>query len=82
MVICELHVAKKNKYKHMKHIPVLFLLAISFSVNAQKNVAIETKDFIPSGVQVTITKGTNMVAGKFIEYTTHTGYLDLKNDTL
>ncbi len=65
----------------MKYVPVLFLLVIGFSVAAQKNVTIETKDFIPSGVQVTVTKGTNMVAGKLIEYTTHTGYLDLKNDT-
>lgn len=49
--------------------------------NAQKTSVVETKDFIPSGVQVTITKSSYAVATKKIEYTTHTGYLDLKNDT-
>jgi carboxypeptidase C (cathepsin A) len=51
------------------------------SVTAQKNPVVETKEFIPSGVQVTITKNSVIVAGKKIDYTANTGYLDLKNDT-
>lgn len=66
----------------MKQFVLFFsFLSASFILSAQKNLIIETKDFIPSGVQVTITKGTNLVAGKQVDYTTHTGYLDLKNDT-
>ena len=54
---------------------------ISLQTVGQKNPVIPVKDLIPAGVQVTITKGTNTVAGKIINYTTHTGYLDLRNDT-
>lgn len=54
---------------------------ISTQAFAQKSPVIPVKDLIPAGVQVTITKGSNTIAGKKIDYTTHTGYLDLKNDT-
>lgn len=61
-------------------LPILFVMLCSQAV-AQKTPTIPVKDLIPNGVQVTVTKGSNMVAGKKIDYTTHTGYLDLKNDT-
>ena len=57
------------------------LLLLSTQIFAQKNSVIPTKELIPVGVEVTVTKGSNMVVGKKIDYTTHTGYLDLKNDT-
>ncbi len=63
----------------------LFLL---FSVNslflgAQKNtvVAVPAAEMPIAGVQTTITKGSVTIAGKKIDYTAHTGYLDLENDT-
>lgn len=65
----------------MKQILSLFLVCIGIHVVAQKSPYIETKELVPAGVQVTITKGSNMVMGKKVDYTTHTGYLDLKNDT-
>ena len=42
---------------------------------------IEAKDYIPSGVQVTVSSGVVNYGAVKLEYTTHTGYLDLKNDT-
>ncbi len=62
------------------------LLLISFmvcclTIAAQKNPVVEVKEFIPSGVQVTTTKNSVIIAGKKIDYTANTGYLDLKNDT-
>ncbi|MGZ5189765.1 MAG: S10 family serine carboxypeptidase-like protein, partial [Flavisolibacter sp.] len=35
----------------------------------------------PTGVHAVITKSSVTIAGKRIDYTAHTGYLDLKNDT-
>ena len=59
---------------------VAFVILCSQGI-AQKTAVISVKDLIPAGVQVTLTKGSNTVAGKKIDYTTQTGYLDLKNDT-
>lgn len=39
------------------------------------------KDPVPAGVQVVSSKGTVTISGNKIDYTTHTGYLDLRNDT-
>src|SRR6478672_10126420 len=39
------------------------------------------KDPIPAGVQVVSSRGSVTISGNKIDYTTHTGYLDLKNDT-
>ena len=67
----------------MKKLLIHFsFVIISSQCFAQKNPVIPVKDLIPAGVQVTITKGSNTIGGKKIDYTTHTGYLDLKNDTL
>lgn len=60
---------------------LLFILFATLISAAQKNPVIETKDFIPSGVQVTVTKGAYTSGNNTIAYTAHTGYLDLKNDT-
>ena len=64
--------------KLLLHVAFVIVSAQSF---AQKTPVIPVKDLMPAGVQVTITKGSNTIAGKKIDYTTHTGYLDLKNDT-
>ncbi|MEO7924582.1 MAG: hypothetical protein ABIR30_12950 [Chitinophagaceae bacterium] len=66
----------------MKNLLVLFLL-FSFAIyaGAQKNPVVEAKELIPSGVQAIVTKNSVTVSGKKIDYTAHTGYLDLKNDT-
>ena len=62
---------------------VLTLITAYFcwTATAQKNPVVEAKEFIPGGVQVTVTKNSAMIAGKKIDYTASTGYLDLKNDT-
>lgn len=65
----------------MRYLLMLLLFQSSMITVAQKAPLIEAKDLVPSGVQVTITKGSVNVLGKRIDYTTHTGYLDLKNDT-
>jgi carboxypeptidase C (cathepsin A) len=49
--------------------------ALSCHLSAQKT------DLTPAGVQAVITKNSVTIAGKKIDYTAHTGYLDLKNDT-
>lgn len=60
---------------------LLILFGISIFVSAQKEPVIETKELVPSGVQVTVTKNSVSIGGKKIDYSAHTGYLDLKNDT-
>ncbi len=63
---------------------VLFLCFLSMNcmlASAQKNPTVDVKEYIPSGVQVVVTKSSVTIAGKKIDYATHTGYLDLKNDT-
>lgn len=39
------------------------------------------KELMPAGVQTVTTKNSVTISGKKIDYTTQTGYLDLKNDT-
>lgn len=53
----------------------------SFLISASNAQKITDKEFIPTGVQVVVTKNHVTVDGKKIDYTAHTGYLDLKNDT-
>jgi carboxypeptidase C (cathepsin A) len=48
---------------------------------SQKPASSEAKEYIPVGVQVSVSKNLVTVSGKQIDYTAHTGYLDLKNDT-
>lgn len=38
-------------------------------------------ELVPAGVEVVVTKNSVTAGGKKIEYTAHTGYLNLKNDT-
>ena len=60
----------------------LFIICFAFllviNATAQK---MADKEFVPVGVQVVVTKNFVTVEGKRIDYTAHTGYLDLKNDT-
>jgi carboxypeptidase C (cathepsin A) len=65
----------------MKQIILVIVLLYSFVSEAQKNSVIDAKELTPSNTQVTITKGSNLVLGNKIDYTTYAGYLDLKNDT-
>jgi carboxypeptidase C (cathepsin A) len=62
---------------------VLFIsfMVCSVLAVAQKGAVVEAKEFTPSGVHVTITKSNVTVAGAVINFTAHSGYLDLKNDT-
>ena len=62
----------------MKQLLLLVCILLTVVSHSQK---IDTKDFIPSGVLVTVTKNSCTVSNKKIDYTTHTGYLDLRNDT-
>jgi carboxypeptidase C (cathepsin A) len=55
--------------------------SISFVSFAQSKTNVEYKEYTPAGVQVTITNGTVTYGSKVLEYSAHTGYLDLKNDT-
>ncbi|XVJ68063.1 MAG: peptidase S10 [Lacibacter sp.] len=50
------------------------------NTSAQTKTA-EVKEYIPAGVQVTVSSGTVQYGTQKLEYTAHTGYLDLKNDT-
>ncbi len=65
----------------MKFILTLTMLFFCINLFAQKNNDINFKEYIPSGIQVSISKGSNLVQGKKIAYTTHTGYLNLQNDS-
>ncbi len=64
----------------MKYLLIFFAL-VNGTAFGQKSIVVESKDFIPSGVQATISHGSVTIAGKQIDYTAHTGYLDLRNDT-
>ena len=64
-----------------KLILLISFFAYTIIATAQKNPVVEAKELVPSGVQVTVTKNSVTVAGRKIDYTAHTGYLDLKNDT-
>ena len=59
----------------MKKISIisLFIFITTFSFAQREPV--------PAGVQTVITKNSVTISGKKIDYTAHTGYLDLNNDT-
>ena len=65
----------------MKYLLPLFLALSNGAAFAQLPIVVDTKDFVPSGVQATITHSSVTISGKTIAYTANTGYLDLKNDT-
>jgi len=65
----------------MKHLLFILSCCYGMQVWAQPNLAKTSIETLPMGITATVSKGTNTVAGKTIAYTTHTGYLDLKNDT-
>ncbi|MBS4063687.1 MAG: carboxypeptidase [Chitinophagaceae bacterium] len=62
---------------------VLSILCFYFFVttNAQSKAESELKEYIPAGVQATVTNGSIQYTNSKLDYITHTGYLDLKNDT-
>jgi carboxypeptidase C (cathepsin A) len=62
------------------HLLLLALVYCHYSF-CQKTAPAEAKDYIPTGVQVFVSKNSVSIGGRQIEYTTHSGYLDLKNDT-
>jgi carboxypeptidase C (cathepsin A) len=57
---------------------IVFLQLIS---SAQIYKPLEAKEYMPAGVQVTTAKNTVTIGSQKIDYTSHAGYLDLKNDT-
>lgn len=63
-----------------KLITIAFVLIVNIGIT-QNKYAVEPKEFIPAGVQVTVTNGTVNYGAVTLAYTAHTGYLDLKNDT-
>lgn len=70
----------------MKSILLCIGILITATVLAQNGQVdnwykIEAAELRAFGVNVTATKGTCTIKNKKIDYTTHTGYLDLKNDT-
>ncbi|MDN3656405.1 carboxypeptidase [Ferruginibacter paludis] len=63
---------------------ILFLLSLfSLAVTAQKTAHTVIKtDLVPAGITATISKNSvNLTAGKRLDYTAFTGYLNLQNDT-
>jgi carboxypeptidase C (cathepsin A) len=65
----------------MQYVLSFIFLYFFVSSNAQSKAEIEPKDYIPSGVQVTVSNGFVNYGTSKLDYSTHTGYLDLKNDT-
>ena len=67
----------------MKSLLLSVSLLIASTSFAQKNIFsdFKDKDMVPSGAQVIVTRSSSMIGGKKVDYTAHTGYLDLKNDT-
>src|SRR5688572_23627295 len=59
----------------MRFIFLLLLSCITIGIYAQKT------ESNPAGVNAVITKNFVTIGGKRIDYSAHTGYLDLKNDT-
>jgi carboxypeptidase C (cathepsin A) len=61
----------------------LLVLALAFCqlVSGQKSALAEPKEYVPAGVNVTVSKNAVTIGGKRTDYIAHTGYLDLKNDT-
>lgn len=64
----------------MKYV-LSFLACYLFMNTSAQTKAVEVKEYIPAGVQVTVSSGTVQYGTQKLEYTAHTGYLDLKNDT-
>ncbi|MEI8075126.1 MAG: peptidase S10 [Bacteroidota bacterium] len=65
-----------------KYISLMICCGIAMFATAQKAPTTPAiAELIPAGVEVTITHNSVTVEGKKIEYTTNTGYLNLKNDT-
>jgi carboxypeptidase C (cathepsin A) len=60
---------------------VFFLVLICSCLLTEAQTKEIYKDPIPAGVQVVSSRGSVTIGGNKIDYTTHTGYLDLKNDT-
>lgn len=54
---------------------------VSLTTFSQKTPTPAIPELIPAGVEVTVTKNSVVADGKKIDYTAHTGYLNLKNDT-
>ena len=65
----------------MKNIVTAFLSLVCFFAAAQKNDNTNVKELVPAGVHVTVAKGSVTVNNTVLNYTAHSGYLDLKNDT-
>lgn len=64
----------------MKYV-LSFLACYLFMNTLAQTKTAEVKEYIPAGVQVTVSSGTVQYGTQKLEYTAHTGYLDLKNDT-
>ncbi len=64
----------------MKYVLSFLACYLFMNTSAQTKTA-EVKEYIPAGVQVTVSSGTVQYGTQKLEYTAHTGYLDLKNDT-
>ena len=60
---------------------IIFLCALFVHASAQKPVIVEQKEPAPTGIQVTTTRNSAIISGKKVDYTTQSGYLELKNDT-
>jgi carboxypeptidase C (cathepsin A) len=58
--------------KTIKLLIIFFVLAMT---------AVKAQQVEPAGVQAVTSRNSVMVAGRKIDYTTRTGYLDLRNDT-
>ncbi|MDX1936390.1 MAG: carboxypeptidase [Flavihumibacter sp.] len=60
---------------------LLTIICAGTTCLAQKTTVTETKELIPAGITAVASKGVVTMGATKIAYTTHTGYLDLKNDT-
>lgn len=60
---------------------LLTIICAGTTCFAQKTNVTETKELIPAGITAVASKGVVTMGATKIAYTTHTGYLDLKNDT-
>src|SRR6187401_660500 len=67
----------------MRKLLTLSLVVLLFvQANAQQTTAAAGPAPLPGGITATTSKGSvTMLGGKKIDYTTYTGYLDLRNDT-
>ena len=58
-----------------------FLCVLPLAVLAQQQVASTAKEPVPAGIEAVVTKGMVTIGAQRLLYTTHTGYLNLQNDT-